>query len=122
MVGSAASRALSRIGQDVDVINFTKTGEDDYGENFAKDDPIRTKGRVGRASGVGFLGDALAFDPDLDVAIYVEDSVTIKREGGGEHATRVDVDLDGDAEYVVVSKQDQGSGLYRLDCRRRTEG
>ena len=119
MVRSAARRALDRAGRDVEVINFQKTGEDEYGENY---DPVRPAPVVSArvvVGGVESLRDQFGADADVDADIFVDDAVAITRDGGGDGATQIDVDGDGDGEYVVVFANDQGNGLTRLVCRRR---
>lgn len=116
-----AGRALARTGQTVDVINYQQTGEDDYGEHYSKVTPVASVPARVEAGNSKFLRDALGADADLDAVIYVEDSVSIARDGGGEHATQIDVDGDGTGEYVVVFAHTPGNGMHRLDCRRRTD-
>lgn len=121
MTGSTAGRALRRVGQTVEVINYTKTGEDAYGENYSPNLPAEAVSARVDPGDPDHLQDEVGNDAVLDAAIFVEDSVTISRTGGGDGATRIDVDQDGVGEYVVVFANDQGNGLTRLDCRRRTD-
>lgn len=47
--------------------------------------------------------------------IYVKDTVTGIRDGGGEGASEITVD---GQTYVVVQQTDQDNGLYALHCER----
>lgn len=119
MVGSAAHRTLDRHGSPVEVWNYSKDSEDDYGENYSKVTPVESvPARVVPGGTVQSLRDAYGADLDADAEVFVEDSVSITRDGGGDGATRLDVDGDGDAEYVVLLALDQKNGLQKLVCRR----
>lgn len=119
MVGSAAVRALSRAGQDVDLIIYEKTGEDDYGENYAKaaDSPVTVSARVVVGGTSQNIRDAFGSDVDADAEVFIASSSSAAdriRGGGGDGATRVDVDQDGDPEFIVLFEDDQDNGLTRL--------
>lgn len=117
----ARRRALDRHGQAVDLTNYEDTGEDNFGENWdpTADSPKTVTARVDRQTRPRPDRDFREVaDIDTAAAIYVKDSVTGIRDGGGEGATEVDVDQDGDPEYRVLEADDQDNGLVRLNCER----
>lgn len=109
-----ARRALERAGRDVTLRNYSKTGEDDYGENYSSSTQTVTA-RVVRSSVANPQRDAFGADTDADAEIYVSDQINGITDGGGDGASEVDVD---GQTYVVVQLDDQDNGQYCLLCVR----
>lgn len=112
-----ASRTLERAGQDVDLVLKTETGEDDYGPNYSES-TTSTVGRVVRGNDAEPIRDASGNAVEVDAEVFVPDDITGLTGGGHEGATEVDVDQDGDSEYLVLEVDEQGNGLVRLFCGR----
>lgn len=117
-VRRAYRRELDRHGQDVDLVTYTKTGEDEYGEDYDETTKTVTARVTSRRQLTVDRSHQEAGTVNTDFDVYVKDSVTGITDGGGRGATEVDVDQDGEPEFVVLVLDDQGNGLYRLGSER----
>lgn len=113
----ARRRALDRHGQSVDLKTFSKTGEDDHGPEY-DDSTTAVTARVDRSARANPNRDAFGADVEADAEVFVKDTVTGIRDGGGDGASEIDIDQDGDFELAVLVADDQDNGLIRLFCTR----
>lgn len=108
-------RGLKRLGQDVDLVLKTKTGEDDFGEDYSESTNSGVKAVVRRrTSSAEPIRDASGNEVEADAEVFVHSSTTGLTGGGNEGATEIDVDQDGNTEYLVYVVDDQDSGIIRL--------
>lgn len=121
MPNSTSHRAIERVGQDVELTVYEKTGEDEHGENYSEspNTPTTVKARVDR--GVANVErDARAASVDAQAEIFIRDDVPdvdLLKDEGGDGAARVKAN---GITYVVVLKDDQDNGIIRLFCRRKS--
>lgn len=115
----AAHRAIDRLGRDVTLQNYSKTGEDDYGEDWSADSPQTIKARVAKASGFPLVETDRRMieqgEVNTPTEVYIKDSVTGIRDGGGEGASEIEVDGE---TLVVLQIDDNDRGVIRLICER----
>lgn len=123
-IETAARRALERFGDDAELTNYESDGDDDHGTHWVAtaDSPVTVTARVVRGDTSQTVRDGSGVDTEIDAEIFVKDSVTGIRDGGGESATEVVTNPGAAHEqaYVVLQLDDQGNGLYRLLCVRDT--
>lgn len=111
-------RELDRHGKDIDLILKTKSGENEYGESY-DESTVTVTGRVrSRSQPLVDRSQQDASDAGVDVTVYVKDTVSGITDGGGRNSTEIDVDQDGDGEFIVLYAHDQDNGLLRLECER----
>lgn len=112
-----ASDTLDVVGQPLDLVTKSQTGEDDHGPNYSES-TTSTRGRVVQETTADPFRDASGNEVEAEAEVYVPSSLTGLTGGGHEGATEVDVDQDGTSEYLVLKVDDQDNGLYRLICGR----
>lgn len=112
----SVSRFLDRHGRDVTLQNYSQNGEDDWGENWTADASQTVKARVVSGAVTDTDRDRLnVADPEMMLDVFVKDSITGITSGGGEGASELTIDSH---TYVVLHKDNQDNGLYRLVCER----
>lgn len=114
----AYRRELDRHGKTVDLLLKTKSGEDEFGETY--DETAETvKARLrAQTQPLTDRSHQDASDARADVTVYVKDTVSGITDGGGPNSTEIDVDQDGDGEFIVLFSHDQDNGLIRMGCER----
>lgn len=114
----AARRSLDRHGQDVTHRTFNQSGTDAYGDPSSQGESTATvKARVDHVQTPQLIRGPEGDDVDVDVEIYVKDSLTVTdvNEGDG----RPDEFTADGIDYVVISAENQDSGLINCRCVRK---
>lgn len=110
----AARRAVERVGQDVDAVQYSRGTEDGYNDAQPTEDSRSTvKARVDWDATPDPIRRADGEDRDVEVEITVKDTVTVD---DGAPATRFEV---GDEECEVIWADDQDNGTIVAYCEVR---
>jgi len=118
----AAKRALARRGTKVDIINRTKNDgkSDKYGDVYDDDEYSGNPVTARIVRGGGATKDHAEYGTRVegDAEIFIPDDISEVIGGGGQRATRLDVESGGEPEYLVLEVDKQENGLIRLVCER----
>lgn len=111
----AINRMIDKIGRPLTHVYYTQDGEDNYGEVWEPNTET-IPGRINRSGTVMQQRSEHSASVDVDASIYVKaDDAQNVSDGGGDGASEFEID---GRTYVVLQKDNQDTGLVRLDCDR----
>lgn len=114
--GVAPSGVIERFGMDIEIVELTQTGTDQYGDPQYSEQKTNTKGRVERSSENETV-QAGGSQVSVDAQIYVKDDLAITwKTVEDEEPTEINTQ---NKTYQVINTDEQNNGITRLFCKEQ---
>jgi len=115
-LGVASSGVLNRFGMDVEIVELTQTGTDNYGDPVYSETTTSAKGRVDRSSeDEDETVQAGGSQVSVDAQIYVDDDLSVIWNTV-EHEEPTEINTQSKT-YQVIATDEQNNGIIRLFCK-----
>lgn len=113
-LGTAPTGVINRFGMDIEIVELTQTGTDDYGDPVYDETTTNAKGRVERSSEDETV-QAGGSQVSVDAEIYVDDGLAVTwKTVEAEEPTEINTQ---GKKYQVISTDEQNNGIIRLFCK-----
>jgi SPP1 family predicted phage head-tail adaptor len=113
-LGVAPSGVIDRFGMDIEIVELTQTGTDQYGDPQYSETTTDAKGRVERSSEDETV-QAGGSQVSVDAEIYVDDDLSVTWKTV-EDEEPTEINTQGKT-YQVISTDEQNNGIIRLFCK-----
>lgn len=115
-LGTAPTGLINRFGMDIEIIEVTQTGTDNYGDPIYDETTTNANGRIDRSGDEDETVQAGGSTVSVDAEIYVDDGLSVTWKTV-ETEEPTEINVQGET-YKVLVKDDQNNGTIRLACKR----